>query len=221
MKRAEPLPKPVKPHAASAARRAPESNAGAAAGPSTASQPRAQALTANNVVAMPGRLRITDEHRALLDQHFDHLAGMMRGPLRSKFGPQRDANRVYGLRRALRYPGQFEFYNLETQLQDGPENPTGRYYFVVRVDEPNVVRLGDSELVHGHTSVARFPQKSIPGEEPDAPDVYFAGVMYFGGGRLLRVTNGSGHYLPPLERIENLTLWVKRMLKGADIHRGR
>jgi len=221
VKAAELLPKPVKPPVSSAARRGSESAAGAAAGASTSSQPEPQALAANNVVAMPSKLRITAEHRALLDQHVGHLAEMMRGPLRAKGTAQRDANKVFGLRRALHYPGQFEFYNLETQARDGPENPTGRYYFVVRVDEPNVVRLGDAELVHGHVSVARFPQRSIPEEEPAAPDVYYAGVMYFRGGRLLRVTNGSGHYLPPLERIENLTLWVKRMLEGADIRTGR
>jgi hypothetical protein len=221
VKSAELLPQPVKPHAASAARRVSGWDAGAAAGASSPVQSEPHALAGNNVVAMPGRLQITAEHRALLDEHFNALAEMVRGPLRAKGEAQRDANTVYGLRRALNNPNQFEFYNLETKLQDGPENPTGRYYFAVRVDEPNVVRLGNSDVVHGHVSVARFPEKTIPGKDPPTPDVYFAGVMYFRGGRLVRVTNGSGHYRPPLWRIENLTQWVKRMLIGADIREGR
>ncbi|WP_339057984.1 C80 family cysteine peptidase [Candidatus Regiella endosymbiont of Tuberolachnus salignus] len=88
--------------------------------------------------------------------------------------------------------------------------PNGKYFFVNRIDEPEVIRVAKiGESVAGHTSLTQ-----LEGETEYNPlAVYYAGELIFEHGKLKKWTNGSGHYKPPADlHATNMLRSVQNML---------
>ncbi|MCX8985801.1 hypothetical protein [Citrobacter portucalensis] len=84
--------------------------------------------------------------------------------------------------------------------------PDGDYEFVIRDDEPGIVRIKQWGGDGGHTSLS---QEIINGETI-AHDVRFAGTIGFDEGKITYWSNVSGHYRPDADDYLNMIPYVKR-----------
>ncbi len=100
-------------------------------------------------------------------------------------------------------------YSLRNYITKELKVPDGLYIFIIAVDDPHTVfcarSIRDSnyhwhDAVDGHTSIGcRKP-------------VRYAGALLFRRGELLRWTNASGHYLPPMDLRYLMVPYIKRLL---------
>ncbi|ECE0486494.1 RHS repeat-associated core domain-containing protein [Salmonella enterica subsp. enterica] len=143
-----------------------------------------------------------------------------RVPIRShtqRYQSPADDSLISSLELSTDESGSYSMRNLST---GDLSTPDGTYLFVNRVDEPGIVRMAELETIDGHTSMTQLADSVALGCYQPV-DVYYAGEIVFDHGKLIRWTNGSGHYRPDEELSScNPIPWVRRLLPASKFTPG-